>query len=118
MKKKQPCNRDRVKSRQSYCRIQLENIGSPFFPKYGVEHAKHTYREIGGITIYGWDINLSVIPTKKMHYILHSFLTLLNKTILQFLLFFQLDYLSNIGFVVSKFRFVLPILFVCFLQLA
>ena len=40
--KKQPCNRHTVKMRQSYCRIQYENIGSPFFPKYGVKHA-NTY---------------------------------------------------------------------------
>jgi len=57
--KKQPCNRDRVKSRQSYCRIQLENVGSPFFPKYGVKHANNTYREMSHITIYGWFIDFS-----------------------------------------------------------
>ena len=34
-------------------RIQFENIGSPFFPKYGVKHGKNTYREMSGITIYG-----------------------------------------------------------------
>jgi hypothetical protein len=28
--KQQPCNRQTVKSRQWYCRIQYENVGSPF----------------------------------------------------------------------------------------
>ncbi len=53
MKKNNPTIEDRVKSRHWYCRIQLENIGSPFFPKYGVKHAKHTYREMSDISIYG-----------------------------------------------------------------
>ena len=53
-------------------RIQFENIGSPFFPKYGVKPGKNTYREMSGITIYEWFIDFSGYSNETLQYDAHK----------------------------------------------
>jgi hypothetical protein len=55
--KQQPCNLDTVKSRQSYCRIQFENIGSPFYWKSSVKHTIFSRREMSGLSRNQWNID-------------------------------------------------------------